>query len=91
MKHYAGAIALLLALPLAGCDLTSSRDQIIQKIIDRSITGYSGSCPCPYSVNAGGHSCGGTSAYSQGGGAAIICYSSDVTEAMIQAYQIGFA
>lgn len=69
--------------------MTASHDDIVKILIARSIASYSGSCPCPYSVNSAGNTCGGTSAYSRSGGASVLCYSSDVTEEMIRQYQIG--
>lgn len=65
---------------------TVPRSQIVQEIINRSIRSYSGNCPCPYNYTASGRRCGGNSAYSRPGGASPICYPSDVTEAMIQAF-----
>ena len=64
-----------------------NRDAIIQKIIERSIRNYSGSCPCPYNTMRSGRRCGGNSAYSKPGGRSPICYPSDVTEAMIAAFR----
>lgn len=64
-----------------------NRDAIIQKIIERSIRNYSGSCPCPYNTMRNGRRCGGNSAYSKPGGRSPICFPSDVTEAMIAAFR----
>lgn len=66
---------------------TMPRSQIVQEIINRSIRGYSGNCPCPYNYTAAGRRCGGNSAYSRPGGRSPICYASDVTEAMIAAFR----
>ncbi|WP_108398901.1 DUF4236 domain-containing protein [Devosia submarina] len=63
------------------------RDAIVQKIIERSIQNYSGSCPCPYNTMRNGRRCGGNSAYSKPGGRSPICFSADVTEAMIAAFR----
>lgn len=60
---------------------------IIQRIITESVTGYSGSCACPYSTDRGGRRCGSRSAYSKPGGYAPICYPQDVTKAMIEAFR----
>lgn len=62
------------------------RDQIVQEIIQRSLAGYSGNCPCPYNRMRNGRSCGGNSAYSKPGGASPLCYPSDVSQAMIDRY-----
>ena len=66
-------------------ELTDS--QIKQILIRQSIASYSGSCPCPYSVDRGGRRCGGRSAYSRPGGASPLCYETDVTQAMVDAYR----
>lgn len=61
-------------------------DQIKQEIIQQSINGYSGSCPCPYNRTKAGHKCGKRSAYSRRGGYNPTCYASDVTQEMIDQY-----
>jgi hypothetical protein len=66
------------ALPLA---------EIARLIIARSIASYSGNCPCPYNVDRAGRRCGKRSAYSRPGGAAPICYESDVTPAMVAGFR----
>lgn len=58
--------------------------QVKQQIIQESIQSYHGSCPCPYNVAKNGSRCGKRSAYSRPGGAAPICYESDVTEPMLR-------
>ncbi len=60
---------------------------IVQRIIAESINGYAGSCPCPESRDRGGRRCGKRSAYSKPGGASPICYSSDVSREMIEAFR----
>jgi hypothetical protein len=78
-------LALLVMLPgslgYAGAPRTDA--QVRQAIIKESISGYSGSCPCPYNKAKNGSNCGGRSAYSRGGGAAPLCYAKDVTDAMV--------
>ena len=44
-------------------------------------------CACPDDTARNGTSCGGRSAYSRPGGAAPLCYPSDVTAAMIDSYR----
>jgi hypothetical protein len=44
-------------------------------------------CACPDDPMRNGRSCGGRSAYSRPGGASPLCYPSDVTAAMIEAYR----
>ncbi|MCV3734975.1 SH3 domain-containing protein [Rhizobium sp. TRM96647] len=60
---------------------------IVQRIIAESINGYAGSCPCPESRDRGGRRCGKRSAYSKPGGASPICYYSDVSREMIEAFR----
>ena len=62
-------------------------DEIRQAIINESIAGYRGSCPCPYSTDRAGHRCGARSAYSRPGGAAPVCYAKDVTQKMVDEYR----
>lgn len=61
--------------------------EIKQLLIKQSIAAYSGSCPCPYSVDRAGRSCGRRSAYSRPGGAAPLCYPQDVTQKMVDEYR----
>ena len=44
-------------------------------------------CACPDDTARNGSACGGRSAYSRPGGAAPLCYPSDVTAAMIESYR----
>jgi hypothetical protein len=44
-------------------------------------------CACPDDAMRNGRACGGRSAYSRPGGAAPLCYPSDVTAAMIESYR----
>lgn len=44
-------------------------------------------CACPNDTMRNGRACGGRSAYSRPGGAAPLCYPTDVTEAMIKTYR----
>jgi hypothetical protein len=55
-----------------------SADAAAQRAIRQSIAAYSGSCPCPYSTDRAGRRCGARSAYSRPGGAAPLCFASDV-------------
>jgi hypothetical protein len=72
------AEAVLTAAAIAAIIVQASRDQ------------YHASgrpCACPDDTARNGSSCGGRSAYSRPGGAAPLCYPSDVTVAMIDAYR----
>ena len=61
--------------------------QIKQAIIKQSIASYSGNCPCPYNSASNGSRCGGRSAYSRGGGAAPLCFASDVSQSQVNAHR----
>jgi hypothetical protein len=61
-----------------------SDEEVKKEIIQDSIRSYSGNCPCPYNLDRAGRKCGKRSAYSKPGGYSPICYSSDVTEKMVE-------
>ncbi|CAO3407826.1 hypothetical protein [Azospirillum largimobile] len=77
------AAALLITGTAVARDARPTDDEVRQRIISESIASYPGNCACPYSTMRNGHRCGGRSAYSRPGGRAPICYSNDVTEAMV--------
>ena len=66
--------------------LALSEAEIKKAIIAESIANYSGNCPCPYNTDRAGRKCGKRSAYSRAGGYETICYPSDVTADMVNAY-----
>jgi hypothetical protein len=70
--------AALTAAAIAAIIVQASRDQY-----------HAGGrpCACPDGSMRNGRSCGGRSAYSRPGGAAPLCYPSDVTAAMIESYR----
>jgi hypothetical protein len=70
--------AALTAAAIAAIIVQASRDQY-----------HAGGrpCACPDDIMRNGRACGGRSAYSRPGGAAPICYPSDVTAAMIDSYR----
>jgi endonuclease YncB( thermonuclease family) len=65
----------------------ASDEQIVQILLARSQASYGGSCPCPENHNRAGRRCGKRSAYSRPGGVSPLCYSRDVTPAMIAEYR----
>jgi hypothetical protein len=79
-------VGLLLVTP-AGWSQPLSDQQIKELIIQQSISSYSGSCPCPYSVDRAGRSCGKRSAWSRAGGDAPLCYASEVTDEMVRRFR----
>jgi hypothetical protein len=70
--------AVLTAAAIAAIIVQASRDQY-----------HAGGrpCACPDDSMRNGRACGGRSAYSRPGGAAPLCYPSDVTAAMIESYK----
>ncbi len=62
-------------------------NQIRKLLIEESIAAYSGNCPCPYSRARNGSRCGRRSAHSRAGGEAPLCFDSDVSREMVQAYR----
>jgi len=61
--------------------------QVKEAIVKASIAGYVGSCPCPFSRDRAGRSCGRRSAYSRPGGAAPLCFVEDVSAKMVDEYR----
>jgi hypothetical protein len=70
--------AALTGAAIAAIIIKASRDQYYA-------TGHP--CACPDDRARNGSSCGARSAYSRPGGAAPLCYLSDVTPAMIESYR----
>lgn len=60
---------------------------LIQRIIAESLDSYPSSCACPYSRDRAGRRCGKRSAYSKPGGYSPVCFPSDVTKAMNDAFR----
>jgi hypothetical protein len=90
-------VALALALGLSALAATSqAQDQqdvryfsdiaIWKMIIRDSIASYPHICPCPYSPNRAGRSCGDRSAYSRVSGS-LICYPTDISEGEVSRYR----
>jgi hypothetical protein len=76
-KEQAAAVAMSVAA-IAALLVQESRRQYYA-------TGHP--CACPDDVMRNGRRCGGTSAYSRPGGAAPLCYLTDVSAAMIERYR----
>jgi hypothetical protein len=55
-------------------------------IIRESIASYPHLCPCPYSPNRAGRSCGTRSAYSRVDGT-VMCYVTDISDAEIARFR----
>jgi hypothetical protein len=69
---------VLTAAVIAAILIQASRDQY-------HATGHP--CACPDDLMRNGRRCGGNSAHSRAGGAAPLCYPSDVTADMIETYR----
>lgn len=64
-----------------------SDQEIRQLIIQDSVRGYPGNCPCPWNTDRAGRRCGARSAYSRPGGLSPKCYASDVSDRDVSAYR----
>jgi len=65
-----------------------SDNEIRELMIARSISNYSGSCPCPYNRARNGSNCGKRSAYSKPGGYSPLCYKSDISDEMVEEFRL---
>jgi len=72
---------------LAGPSERPSDAEVRKILVAESRAAYSGNCPCPYDRDRAGRRCGKRSAYSRPGGAAPLCFDSDVTREMIEVYR----
>lgn len=88
------AMGLALALGFFTAPSSAQDDQqgvpsdieIWRMIIRDSIASYRHLCPCPYSPNRAGRSCGSRSAYSRVDGS-VMCYVNDIPEAEVVRYR----
>ncbi len=64
-----------------------SDEEIRTILVEQSIATYDGPCPCPYNVMRNGRPCGGVSAYSKPGGEQPLCYTTDVSDEMVERYR----
>lgn len=87
-------IFIVLLMPsyiIAEMNNSSVSDEEIKDIlIKQSIAIYPRNCPCPYSIDRSGKSCGKRSAYSKAGGYSPVCYPDDVSTFQIQEYRNTF-
>jgi hypothetical protein len=84
-RPFAVTLAVMLSLslvPAAAQNTVSIKRQMIQQ----SIQTYPGNCPCPYNRASNGSRCGGRSAWSRPGGYSPICYSEDISDAMVRSW-----
>lgn len=80
------ATALLLFSDAAIAKDSKNVSSIKAQMIQESIDSYSGNCPCPYNYARNGSKCGKRSAWSKPGGYAPLCYESDISKDMVDAY-----
>ena len=80
-------VFLVLVGPLLTLAQALTDDEVREILIEQSIDGYSGNCPCPYNTMRNGRRCGGNSAWSRAGGAAPLCFPDDVPAADVAAYR----
>ena len=57
--------------------------QIQAILVARSLASFSGTCPCPYSVDPAGQRCGERSVYARSSGSPLLCHPHDVTPKMV--------
>jgi hypothetical protein len=62
-------------------------DEIRRLLVEQSISGYAGECPCPETRTASGKRCGKNSAYTRAGSDRPLCYPSNVSAALIKRYR----
>jgi len=87
MKKLLFLIGLCLSFGAEAKQGTENTAAIKQKIIQQSIEGYPGNCPCPYNTARNGSRCGKRSAYNRAGSYAPICYAKDITAQMIREFK----
>lgn len=86
-SHVVALLVLSCTFSLAAKEVRVADSVIVQRLIEESIAGYSGNCPCPYNAARNGSRCGKRSAYNRAGGYAPLCFEEDVTKEMVQAYR----
>ena len=90
------AAALMVSVLVCGAALArepaQSDAEIREAIVRQSVASYNATghpCACPWQSARNGSSCGRRSAYSRPGGAAPLCYPSDVSDAAVAAWRRG--
>jgi hypothetical protein len=86
MKHimFAAIAFALLLNPASACGPSDA--EVRAEIVKESVAAYKATghpCACPDDTARNGSRCGGRSAYSRPGGAAPLCYLSDVTDGQV--------
>jgi hypothetical protein len=86
-KSLVAALAMLCIFNAGAKETRVPDASIVKMVIQESIDGYSGNCPCPYNSAQNGSRCGKRSAYNRAGGYAPLCFKEDVTQEMISEYR----
>ena len=84
---FVAMLALLGAFSAQAREAQVTDAAIVKMIIQDSINGYSGNCPCPYNSARNGSRCGKRSAYNRAGGYAPLCFKEDVSKEMVNEYR----
>ena len=66
---------------------TMAEYAVVAFLMAASVFGYKGNCACPHYRDARGSACGGRSAYVKPNGAKPLCYPTDVTPQMLNAFR----
>jgi hypothetical protein len=61
--------------------------QIRERIIEDSMRGYPGNCPCPQNRDRTGRQCGARSAWSKPGGYTPICFPDEISDEKVREYR----
>ena len=80
------AVTVCWVAPVCAQQRLSDAD-VRKLMMQESLAGYRGTCPCPEFRAANGSKCGARSAYSKRGAAGLLCYSEDITEQMLNDYK----
>jgi hypothetical protein len=66
---------------------TMAEYAVVAFLMAASVFGYTGNCACPHYTAANGSRCGKRSAYDKPNGAKPLCYPTDVTPQMLNAFR----
>jgi len=65
------------------CYEDDNQDTLVKNMITKSIANYPGKCACPYQLKSNGKKCGKSSAFLKPRGYSPLCYSSDITNQIV--------
>jgi hypothetical protein len=81
------ALSALIVVLGAAAAYALTDAEVRAAIIQESLQGYPGNCPCPYNTDRAGRRCGGRSAWSKPGGYTPICFPDEVSDAQVRAWR----